>query len=113
VPSSTDDLESLATLLARDPEALLVATLEGRVVGTLIAGFDGWRGTMHRLVVAPEARRRGIAGALVRAGEERLRGLGAKRIVLAVAKTSDAANGFWQASGYEPDTRVTRYVAML
>ena len=43
VPSATDDEAAVRRLVAHDPEALLVATRNGRVVGTLIAGFDGGR----------------------------------------------------------------------
>jgi hypothetical protein len=53
VVSHTDDPEGLRALLARDPEALLLAEEEGRLVGTLIAGWDGWRAWLYRLVVAP------------------------------------------------------------
>ena len=68
VASSTDDPESVRALLARDPEALLVAELDGRVVGTLIVGWDGWRAGLYRLAVDPSLRRGGIGGSLVRAG---------------------------------------------
>ena len=39
----SDDAEVVRALLDRDPEALLVADDGGRVVGTVIAGWDGWR----------------------------------------------------------------------
>jgi ribosomal protein S18 acetylase RimI-like enzyme len=60
VASSTDDPESVSALLARDPEALMVAELDGRVVGTLIVGWDGWRAGLYRLAVDPSLRRSGI-----------------------------------------------------
>ncbi len=43
---------------------------DGAIVATLIAAWDGWRGNMYRLAVAPELRREGIARTLVEAGEE-------------------------------------------
>jgi len=52
-PSVTDSLEGL-TLLIREPAALLlVATIDGRIVGSVIGGWDGWRGNIYRLAVAP------------------------------------------------------------
>src|SRR6476469_5590234 len=84
-PSRTDNAEAVRGLLAADPGSLLVAEAEGAIVGTLIAGWDGWRGSFYRLAVHPAWRRRGLATALLRAGEERLEGLGAARLTAIVA----------------------------
>src|SRR5215217_7988707 len=74
------NLDVLSRLRARDPGALLVARRDGRVVGTLIAAWDGWRGNMYRLAVAVDHRRRGVGLELVRAGERRLYECGARRV---------------------------------
>jgi ribosomal protein S18 acetylase RimI-like enzyme len=58
------------------PELLLIGELDGTIVGALMAGFDGVRGWLYHLAVAPEFRRRGFATGLVRAAEDRLRKLG-------------------------------------
>ncbi len=68
--SVTDTLEDVIQVI-RHPEGsvALVAESDGLIVGSLIATWDGWRGNMYRLAVSPEFRRRGIAAALVSAGE--------------------------------------------
>jgi ribosomal protein S18 acetylase RimI-like enzyme len=99
-PSSTDDAPSVTALVRRDPGALLVAEIDGRMVGTLIAAWDGWRGNMYRLAVLPDVRRRGIARALVRRGEQRLRALGCRRITALVVDADDHAVAFWVGAGY-------------
>jgi ribosomal protein S18 acetylase RimI-like enzyme len=71
-PTRTDDLASLRTLSGRDPGSLLVAVDDGDLVGSVIAGWDGWRGSVYRLVVDPTRRHRGIGTRLVRAAEHRL-----------------------------------------
>ena len=53
--------------------AMLVATEDGRIVGSLLGTFDGWRGNLYRLVVKPSMRRRGVATALVRRWKNSLR----------------------------------------
>lgn len=113
VASSTDDPVSVRTLLDRDPEALLVAELGGRVVATLIVGWDGWRAGLYRLAVDPQLRRRGIGGSLVREAERRLSALGARRVATVVIGDHDHAVGFWRAMGYEHDARVGRFVRDL
>src|SRR3954468_6602407 len=75
-----DDEAGIRALLDRDASFLLLAERDGRLVGTLIAGWDGWRGSMYRLCVAPDSRRLGIALQLVAAGERLLSERGARRI---------------------------------
>jgi ribosomal protein S18 acetylase RimI-like enzyme len=106
----TDDPGSLKALLGHDRGALLVAEEAGRVVGTIVAGWDGWRGSMYRLAVLPAARRRGLGTALVRAAEERLTAAGARRVGAIVLDDEEGAQAFWMAVGYEraPQSRFTR-----
>jgi ribosomal protein S18 acetylase RimI-like enzyme len=66
VPTVSDAPAALERLLAVDPEALVLAELDSAVVGSVIVGWDGWRGSMYRLAVSPGLRRQGIATALVR-----------------------------------------------
>jgi ribosomal protein S18 acetylase RimI-like enzyme len=113
VPSVTDDGDSLERLLARDPDALLVAEVGDRLVGSLIAAWDGWRGNMYRLAVHPDHRRRGIGRALVTEGEARLRAHGARRVTALVVGEHEHATSTWRAAGYEHDARIDRYVTTL
>jgi len=109
-PSSTDDAEGIATLLARAPDALVLAVdgaADHRIVGTVVAGWDGWRGSLYRLAVAPSYRRRGIATALVDEAERRLLALGVRRMHLIVGRAGGvAAEKFWLAVRYEPTDQV-------
>ena len=112
-PSRTDDEASICSLIGHDPEALLVAEEKGELVGSLVAGFDGWRGTLFRLAVLPERRRSGIGRALVAAGERSLQERGAARVSLYAIKTEVAAAAFWNAAGYEDDDYTRRLVKNL
>ena len=109
-PTSTDDPASVRALIERDPSSLIVAESDGRIVGTLIAGFDGWRGSLYRLVVRPDLRRHGLATAIVGEAERRLVGLGARRANALVVQDHAHAVGFWKAAGYEHDPRMDRFV---
>jgi ribosomal protein S18 acetylase RimI-like enzyme len=96
--------EDARRLLTRDPDALLIAEDDtGRLLGTLIVGWDGWRCHLYRLVAEPEQRRSGVARALVEAARDRALALGATRIDAMVDPDNDAAVGFWAAVGFELD----------
>jgi ribosomal protein S18 acetylase RimI-like enzyme len=109
-PTTTDDPESVHQLLAHDPGSLLVAESDGTLVGSIIAGWDGWRGSIYRLAVSPSARRRGVAGALVREAERRLQALGARRLQAIVLSDDPRAIAFWRSSGWEEQDHRKRFV---
>jgi ribosomal protein S18 acetylase RimI-like enzyme len=110
---TADTPERVAALLAAAPDALLIAELDGALVGAVIGAWDGWRGNFYRLAVRPEHRRRGIARRLVEAAEERLRARGAPRITALVAFDDGVAEGFWEAAGYARDPVMGRMVRTL
>ena len=112
-PSATDSIESLRTLLAADAQALLVADACGELVGSLIAAWNGWRGSLYRLAVRPDEQRRGLATLLVREGERRLRERGAVRLDAVVAADEVAAAAFWSAVGYVRRDDQARFVREL
>jgi ribosomal protein S18 acetylase RimI-like enzyme len=111
-PTITDTHEGLSTLLAGDSEALLLAEHDGAVVGSLIAAWDGWRGSFYRLAVHPDRRREGIATVLLREGDHRLRARGAVRLTAIVAENDPVAIGFWQATGYARQRDRVRFVRL-
>ncbi len=112
-PKPTDTPEGLARLLASSQAVLVLAEEDGRVVGTAIGGWDGWRGNIYRVAVLPEYRRRGIASGLLREVDAALAALGAKRITVLVEQDHPCAVSFWNAlerAGYRRDPTMTRYV---
>ena len=105
-----DRAEAVERLLERDPESCLVAELDGRLVGSLIAGWDGWRAHLYRLAVHPDLRRQGVARQLLAAAEERLVGLGAGRLDAMVLEGNDLGQSLWGAAGYAPQDEWRRWV---
>jgi ribosomal protein S18 acetylase RimI-like enzyme len=111
--SLPDTADALHRRLERDPELFVVAERDGRLVGTLVGGWDGWRGNLYRLAVEPAFRRRGIGRALVREVESRLRAKGARRITALVLVENTDGAGFWPAVGYGHDPAIRRHVRNL
>jgi len=106
-PTMTDDEIAIRALINHAPEAVLLAVDDERIVGTLIVGWDGWRGGFYRLAVLPRCRRRGIARRLVNDGERQLIDRGARRLAVVAVTGDPGAVQFWQAVGYDiqPDRK--------
>ncbi|MFI1411911.1 GNAT family N-acetyltransferase [Streptomyces sp. NPDC020707] len=111
--SISDDRDGVERLVGRDPEALILAERDGELVGTVIAGFDGWRCHLYRLAVAPARRRQGIGAALLAAAEERFVGLGGRRGDAMVLARNETAHHAWRAAGYAPEEHWRRWVKPL
>ncbi|MBT2488492.1 GNAT family N-acetyltransferase [Streptomyces sp. ISL-96] len=111
--SISDDRAGVERLVARDPDALILAELGGELVGTVIAGFDGWRCHLYRLAVHPGRRRRGIGSALLAAAEERFVELGGRRGDAMVLTENERAHHAWRAAGYAPQPQWRRWIKPL
>jgi ribosomal protein S18 acetylase RimI-like enzyme len=109
----SDDSAALGALLDRDRDALLVAEVDDRIVGSIIAVWDGWRGNLYRLTVHPAWRRRGIARRLVAAGEKRLHALDVRRISALVWTDDVRAVSVWRSAGYDYDEGMGRFVKTI
>jgi len=108
-----DDADALRRLIDRDSQALELALDGDTLVGTLIAGFDGWRCGLYRLAVDPAHRGAGIARTLLEHAEARLRALGVTRVTAMVLDDNELGSAFWRASGFTPQSDWSRWVKSL
>ena len=108
-----DSAAAVAALQLRDPDALILAVDGSDIVGTVVAGWDGWRCHLYRLAVAPERRREGIGRALIAAAEERFRILGGSRVDAMVLDDNDRAHAIWAAGGYHRQEEWSRWIKPL
>lgn len=88
-------------------ELFLVGEAQGKVVGTVVAGFDGYRGWVYRLAVHPDHRRRGFGRALMREAEARLRAVGCPKLNLQVRSSNAEVVAFYRRLGYSIEDRTS------
>ena len=95
-----DGPEGFCRFLKRNPSTCFVAEERGVIVGTLMAGHDGRRGSMHHLAVDTPHRNRGIGSALVAAAMVALEKEGIHKVNLVVFARNEIGNAFWEAHGF-------------
>ncbi|KWT57289.1 GCN5 family acetyltransferase [Streptomyces albus subsp. albus] len=111
--SITDDVDGVTRLVRRDPQALLLAEADGLLVGSVIAGYDGWRCSLYRLAVLPSYRRQGVATALLEAAERRFLAVDGRRGDAMVLESNERAHRAWSAAGYRREDHWRRWVKPL
>lgn len=102
-----DPVRDIERKLAMADDLLLVGTVDGRVVGTVMAGYEGHRGWINYLAVDPNERAAGHGRALMAAAERRLRELGCPKINLQVRATNPDAIAFYEGIGFVVDDAVS------
>ena len=70
--SEADSRQGIEKYLARNPGMSMVAEIDGRIVGTVLAGHDGRRGFIHHMAVMPQFRRHGIGKKLAKAATDKI-----------------------------------------
>ena len=89
------------------PDLFLVDVVNGEIVASVMAGYEGHRGWLNYLAVAPEFQRRGYGRAIVAAAETLLREAGAPKINLQIRTSNKAVVGFYGRLGYSIDDVVS------
>ena len=93
--------------LAWDPENFLVIDHDGRLVGSVMVGYEGHRGWVNYLAVDPEHQHQGLGRLLMEKAEELLRELGCAKLNLQVRSSNEGAIGFYRTLGYRVDESVS------
>lgn len=102
-----DPHKDIARKLAVQPELFLVGVTDGAVMASVMAGYEGHRGWMNYLAVAPLFRGRGFGRALVEYVERLLLERGCPKINLQVRASNPAAVAFYRRLGYAQDESVS------
>ncbi len=88
-------------------QLFLVAEGDGRIVGSAMAGYDGHRGWVYYVAVAPNRRRQGIGTALMAEVEHGLAQIGCPKLNLQVRASNEAVVAFYRRLGYDVEERIS------
>jgi ribosomal protein S18 acetylase RimI-like enzyme len=102
-----DPGRDIARKLRVQRDLFLVGVDGERIVATVMAGYDGHRGWINYLAVAPDCRRQGFARALMAAAEDRLRALGCPKINLQIRHDNRDAIAFYRRIGFGEDAAIS------
>ena len=111
-PANDPALDIAMKLLAGGKWLLVAEASSGlgatrRIVGTVMAGYDGHRGWINYLAVEPKSRGSGIGRALMAEAESVLKAAGCPKINLQVRTENAAVTGFYEHLGFSVDAVVS------
>lgn len=90
-----------------NPEWFLIGEVDGKIVASCMAGYEGHRGWINYLAVHPDCRRRGLARRIMAEAERLLREAGCPKINLQVRSTNSGVIEFYRALGFRVDDVVS------
>ncbi len=102
-----DPHKDIQRKLTTQPELFLVGESGGRIIATIMAGYDGHRGWVNYLAVAPEHRAKGLGRRLMRHVEERLTDMGCPKLNMQVRASNADVLEFYRKIGYSIDDAVS------
>ncbi len=98
--SNADRKEEIERYLERNKGLSQVAVINGRIVGTVLAGHDGRRGYIHHMAVLPEHRRKGIAKTLATTAIDKLTKEGIVKTHILTYCDNLIGQSFWSSLGF-------------
>ena len=99
--SKADERGQIERYLNRNPGMSQVAVIDGRIVGTVLAGHDGRRGFIHHMAVLPEFRRRHIGRRLAEKAVEMIARDGIDKTHIFCYQNNETGQNFWKDFGFE------------
>jgi ribosomal protein S18 acetylase RimI-like enzyme len=105
--SWNDPRKDVARKRSVQREWFLVGTQDGAVIASIMIGYDGHRGWINYLAVAPDQRLHGHARALMREAERLLAAAGCPKVNLQIRTANAAVIEFYKRIGYAQDDVVS------
>ena len=99
--------DMIASKLAIDPAGLLIGCLDGHVVASVMAGYDGHRGWINGLAVHPDHRGQDHGKAMIDAAIDLMTARGAVKINLQIRGGNTSLEAYYKSLGFETEDRIS------
>ena len=86
---------------------MFVAEDEGRLIGAIMAGYDGHRGWLYEVAVEPELCRKGVGTKLVKHAVRQLQAIGCVKVNLQLRAANSEVVDFYASVGFEVEDRIS------
>lgn len=99
--SKADERDQMERYLKHNAGMSQVAVVDGKIVGTVLAGHDGRRGFIHHMAVLPEFRRKKIGHALAQTAIQKIREQSIDKTHIFCYQNNETGQSFWRDFGFE------------
>jgi len=105
-PLGRDSREDIERQMKFEGSIYLLAEMDGKIVGSILATHDGRKGWINRIAVLPRYRNTGIAAGLVEEAERRISDQGIGITACLVEDWNESSMGFFEKLGYTKHTDI-------
>jgi ribosomal protein S18 acetylase RimI-like enzyme len=107
IAPQNNPVKDIERKLKVNPEWFLVGEIDGRIIASCMAGYEGHRGWINYLAVWPDHQRQGLAGQIMEQAESLLRAAGCPKINLQVRTSNSRVIAFYKSIGFTLDEAVS------
>ena len=101
-----DPAKDIARKLKVDADLFLVGESEGKIIATVMGGYEGHRGWINYLAVSPQQQKKGYGKKIMQLVERRIQQKGCPKINLMIRAKNTEAVAFYRSLGYDLETSV-------
>lgn len=107
VVPQNDPVEDIEKKMRFQPNLFLIGLLDGKVIGSIMVGYEGHRGWINYLAITPEDQRHGYGRKLVQKAIDELKKMGCQKVNLQIRRSNVKVIDFYKHIGFKEDDVVS------
>lgn len=111
--SIDDSKEGVERFIHRNPNTSMVAVVQDQIVGAILCGHDGRRGSLYHVCVKEEYRKHGIGQKMVQECLAALKNEQISKVSLIAFESNEVGNRFWKSLGWTYRKDVNYYECVI